>query len=347
MLAGLECTTGYLDDVIVGGKTKEEHYRNLWVALKRIQEFDFTIREEKCTFRKQQVQYVGHVVDSRGLRPDPSNIEAITKLPSPTDVPGVQSFLGAIKHYGKFVSNMRKLRYPLDNLLKAEVQVDSGVPFGNADLLSRLINQHVKPDENYVIVSVNLEEDLRSVISSYRKMLPLHFAAVAQSTQADPLLRRVYHYVQNGWPQPNWPGPISQWFQSRQESLSVVDGCLMFAKRLVIPSLHRKRCLEQFHRGHPGMQRMEALARSYAYCPSMDTDIIDFVRACQQCASAARSPPHSLPVPWPKPTAPWQRFHVDYAGPVEGKYYLLAVLQMAGDRPDNPCHLSGDSFYSP
>ncbi|XP_062699819.1 uncharacterized protein K02A2.6-like [Aedes albopictus] len=73
------------------------------------------------------------------------------------------------------------------------------------------------------------------------------------------------------------------------------------------------------------MQRMKALARSYAYWPSMDTDITDFVRACQQCASVARSPPHSPPMPWPKPTAPWQRVHVDYAGPIEGEYYLLAV----------------------
>ncbi|XP_062703621.1 uncharacterized protein K02A2.6-like [Aedes albopictus] len=442
MLAGLECTSGYLDDVIIGGKTEEEHDRNLRAALKRIQEFGFTIREDKCTFRKQQVQYVGHVVDSRGLRPDPAKIEAITKLPPPTDVSGVRSFLGAINYYGKLVPNMRKLRYPLDNLLKADAKFkwtpecqqefeqfkrilssdlllthydpkreiivsadassvelgatishkfpdgtvkvvqhasraltkaeqgysqpdreglaivfavtnlcsgssgprkvyQSTLPtafnaspsicccttstsntFGNADLLSRLINQHAKPDEDYVIASVNLEEDLRSVISSSRKMLPLHFRAVAQSTQADPLLRQVYHHVQNGWPQSKLAGPDLQRFQSRQESLSVVSHVCGTARH---PSLHRKRCLEQFHRGHPGMQRMKALARSYAYWPSMDTDITDFVRACQQCASVARSPPHSPPMPWPKATAPWQRVHVDYAGPIEGEYYLLAV----------------------
>ncbi|XP_062560524.1 uncharacterized protein K02A2.6-like [Armigeres subalbatus] len=56
MLAGLECTSGYLDDVIIGGKTEEEHDRNLRAALKRIQEFGFTIRVDKCTFRKQPVQ---------------------------------------------------------------------------------------------------------------------------------------------------------------------------------------------------------------------------------------------------------------------------------------------------
>lgn len=467
MLAGLECTSGYLDDVIVGGRTEEEHDRNLRAVLKRIQDFGFTIRPEKCTFRKQQVQYVGHIVDSRGLRPDPAKIEAITKLPPPTDVSGLRSFLGAINYYGKFVPNMRKLRYPLDNLLKDDakfqwtpecqkafeqfkailssdlllthydpkreiivsadassvglgatishkfpdgsikvvqhasraltkaeqgysqpdreglaiifavtkfhkmlfgrhfrLQTDhqpllrifgskKGIPvytanrlqrfalhlllydfdieyvpthkFGNADLLSRLINQHVRPEEDYVIASLNLEEDLRSVVSNTVKVLPLNFRAVAQSTQADPLLRQVYHHVQHGWPQSKLSGSDIQRFQVRQESLSVVDGCVMFAERLVIPTLLRKQCLEQLHRGHPGMQRMKALARSYVYWPSLDADIVDFVKACRHCASVARSPPHSPPVPWPKPAAPWQRVHVDYAGPIEGDYYLIVV----------------------
>ncbi|XP_058827863.1 uncharacterized protein LOC131687786 [Topomyia yanbarensis] len=53
---------------------------------------------------------------------DPVKVEAITTLPPPTDVSGVSSFLGAINYYGKFVPNMRQLRYPLDNLLKSEAK---------------------------------------------------------------------------------------------------------------------------------------------------------------------------------------------------------------------------------
>ncbi|XP_055623231.1 uncharacterized protein K02A2.6-like [Toxorhynchites rutilus septentrionalis] len=467
MLAGLKGTSGYLDDVIVGEETEEEHDLNLRGVLKRIQDFGFTIRVDKYLFRKQQIRYLGHIVDSRGLRPDPAKIEAITKLPPPADVSGVRSFLGAINYYGKFVPNMRMLRYPLDNLLKVEtkfswspecqkafdrfkqihssdlllthydpkreiivsadassvglgatishrfpdgtikvvqhasraltkaeqaysqpdreglaiifavtkfhkmlfgrhfrLQTDhrpllrifgskKGIPvytanrlqrfalnlllydfeieyvstekFGNADLLSRLIDQHIKPEEDYVIASLNLEEDIRSVVTNTVKVLPLNFIVVAQSTQADPLLRQVHRYVQNGWPQSTLDGSELRRFQSRQESLSVVDGCILFAERLVIPSLHRKRCLEQLNRGHPGMQRMKAIARSYVYWPTLDADIVSFVKACQQCASVARSPPHSPPVSWPKLTAPWQRVHVDFAGPIEGDYYLLAI----------------------
>ncbi|XP_058827463.1 uncharacterized protein K02A2.6-like [Topomyia yanbarensis] len=73
------------------------------------------------------------------------------------------------------------------------------------------------------------------------------------------------------------------------------------------------------------MKRMKTLARSYVYWSSLDADIVNFVKACQHCAAVARSPPHSSPVPWPKQTAPWQRVHEDYAGPIEGEYYLIAV----------------------
>ncbi|XP_058811146.1 uncharacterized protein K02A2.6-like [Topomyia yanbarensis] len=128
MLAGLKGTCGYLDDVVVGGETEKEHDCNLKAVLQRIQEFGFTIRAEKCSFGKDQIPYLGHIIDSRGLRPDPGKIEAIIKLPPPTDVSGVRSFHGAINFYHKFVPNMRTLRYPLDKLLKADSKFE--VPAG-------------------------------------------------------------------------------------------------------------------------------------------------------------------------------------------------------------------------
>ncbi|XP_065082448.1 uncharacterized protein K02A2.6-like [Ochlerotatus camptorhynchus] len=70
---------------------------------------------------------------------------------------------------------------------------------------------------------------------------------------------------------------------------------------------------------------MKALSRSYVYWPSLDSEIADYVKACSPCALTAKFPAAATPVPWPKPTHPWQRVHVDYAGPIDGDYYLLAV----------------------
>lgn len=119
MLAGLSGSVGYLDDILVGGRTEEEHQHNLHNVLTRLQDFGFTVRIEKCSFNLRQVKYVGQILDKDGIRPDPDKVAAIVNMPPPHDVPTLRSYLGAINYYGKYVKEMRLLRQPMDQLLKA------------------------------------------------------------------------------------------------------------------------------------------------------------------------------------------------------------------------------------
>lgn len=70
---------------------------------------------------------------------------------------------------------------------------------------------------------------------------------------------------------------------------------------------------------------MKALARSYVFWPQMDQQIEDLGRTCSKCAATARLPPKVEPQPWPQPEKPWSRVHVDFAGPLNGIYYLILV----------------------
>ncbi|XP_035895367.1 uncharacterized protein LOC118516598 isoform X3 [Anopheles stephensi] len=114
-------------------------------------------------------------------------------------------------------------------------------------------------------------------------------------------------------------------FHNRREALTTVGDCILFGERIVIPAALQQRCLRQLHQGHPGIQRMKAIARSFVYWPSLDSDIADRVASCEACQAAAKSPPSQIPSCWPKPPGPWHRVHIDYAGPVEGAYFLIAV----------------------
>lgn len=69
---------------------------------------------------------------------------------------------------------------------------------------------------------------------------------------------------------------------------------------------------------------MKSLMRGYVYWPGMDKDIEVFVRLCRGCQLAARAPPVKMN-PWPKTDLPWARLHIDYAGPINGYYYLILV----------------------
>ena len=69
---------------------------------------------------------------------------------------------------------------------------------------------------------------------------------------------------------------------------------------------------------------MKSLMRSYMYWPKMDQVIEDLVRHCNGCQLAAKSPLVRTQ-PWPKTDMPWSRIHMDYAGPLNGYYYLVIV----------------------
>ncbi|PIO71447.1 hypothetical protein TELCIR_06656 [Teladorsagia circumcincta] len=70
---------------------------------------------------------------------------------------------------------------------------------------------------------------------------------------------------------------------------------------------------------------MKMLARSYVYWPTLDTDIEQLVRNCTKCASVEKDPVKAELYSWPKPNSPWIRVHADFAGPMNGRFYLILV----------------------
>jgi len=70
---------------------------------------------------------------------------------------------------------------------------------------------------------------------------------------------------------------------------------------------------------------MKTLAHSHVWWPNLDHDIESLVKACSQCQSVRSSPPVVPLHPQSWPTRPWQRIHVDYAGPFRGRNFLIVV----------------------
>ncbi|XP_062553858.1 uncharacterized protein K02A2.6-like [Armigeres subalbatus] len=122
MIAGLDGVSGYLDDIIVASDSVEEHMIHLERLFARIREYGFTLKIEKSNFFMSEIKYLGLIVDSQGIRPDPEKVRAISEMSAPHDVTTLRSFLGAVNYYSKFVRGMHKLREPMDALLKKDVR---------------------------------------------------------------------------------------------------------------------------------------------------------------------------------------------------------------------------------
>ncbi|PIO76779.1 reverse transcriptase, partial [Teladorsagia circumcincta] len=121
LTAGLDGTAAYLDDIIVTGKTTDEHNARLEAVFRRIQDFGFHLRLEKCSLLRTEIRYLGFIINADGRRPDPAKIEAIHRMPVSKDVSQLRAFLGLVNFYGTFVRELHNLRAPLDALTKKDV----------------------------------------------------------------------------------------------------------------------------------------------------------------------------------------------------------------------------------
>ena len=101
--------------------------------------------------------------------------------------------------------------------------------------------------------------------------------------------------------------------------------CILWGCRVVIPEKLQQKVLEELHRGHPGIVRMKTLARGHAWWPGLDRALEDHARDCAACQASKNSPARAPLHSWAWPSMPWERTHVDYAGPIQGKMLLIAV----------------------
>ncbi|XP_023806199.1 uncharacterized protein LOC111946697 [Oryzias latipes] len=108
----------YLDDLIVFGKSLEEHEERLLKVLDRLEEAGLKISLDKCQFCQPQVKYLGHIVSAQGVSPDPQKIEAVTTWPQPKDLKTLRSFLGFCGYYRRFIANYAAIVRPLTELTK-------------------------------------------------------------------------------------------------------------------------------------------------------------------------------------------------------------------------------------
>lgn len=77
---------------------------------------------EKCEFVRKSIRYLGHLITSEGICTDPDKVEAVQKLPAPTNLKELRRVLGIASWYRRFVPNFSQLVSPMNQLLKKKVK---------------------------------------------------------------------------------------------------------------------------------------------------------------------------------------------------------------------------------
>jgi hypothetical protein len=122
MLAGLPWRVAmvYIDDILVSGRTFEEHLCNVRMVLERLREAKLKLSPGKCYLFQSQVGYLGHILSANGICTDPRKIEAVSTWPPPTNLSELWSFLGLCSYYRRFIASFAEIAKPLHKLLESK-----------------------------------------------------------------------------------------------------------------------------------------------------------------------------------------------------------------------------------
>ncbi|XP_070003267.1 uncharacterized protein [Nicotiana sylvestris] len=112
----------FMDDFSVVGVSFEECLGNLDKVLARCEETNLVLNWEKCHFMVEEGIVLGHKISKNGIEVDKAKIEVISKLPPPTSVKGVRSFLGHARFYRRFIKDFSKVVNPLCKLLEKDAK---------------------------------------------------------------------------------------------------------------------------------------------------------------------------------------------------------------------------------
>ena len=112
------CMFVYIDDLVIFSQSIEDHIQDLKKVFSIIKNNGLKVNLEKCHFFKQKVELLGHILSINGVAPIPEKIEIILNWLPPKNITQLQSFLGAVGYYRKFIFNFAKIAKPLYKLLK-------------------------------------------------------------------------------------------------------------------------------------------------------------------------------------------------------------------------------------
>ena len=121
VIRGLPFAFGYLDDVLIHSQDIETHLQHIRIFFQRLREADLKLKNSKCNYFKTHVQYLGHLVSGKGIRPLPEKLDSIKKMPAPTTPKEIKQFLGLVGYYRKFIPRFADIARPMTNLTKQDI----------------------------------------------------------------------------------------------------------------------------------------------------------------------------------------------------------------------------------
>src|SRR5258708_10196236 len=102
----------YMDDILVSSASLADHWRITQEILQTLHSYKLFLQPEKCKFERQEVDYLGLVISKDHIAMDPVKVQGVTDWPQLMKVKDVQSFIGFVNFYRRFIWNFSEIACP-------------------------------------------------------------------------------------------------------------------------------------------------------------------------------------------------------------------------------------------
>nr|XP_012149735.1 PREDICTED: uncharacterized protein K02A2.6-like [Megachile rotundata] len=193
-----------------------------------------------------------------------------------------------------------------------DIQYRKSELHANADCLSRL---PIPATDTYECDTI--DEFHKATFN----ILPVTAEQVAQATLEDKELSKLLKCIRTG------RGDLknNRFHSVPLAEFTLFNNVIFRDHKVVIPVKLQKRKLQELHSGHFGVVRMEHLARGYVWWNKIDNDIENLVKNCSECNAYKNNPTQITHHIWEPANVPFQRVHIDFAGPFLGHYFFVLV----------------------
>ena len=117
VLRDLHFSYAYIDDVLIASSTPEEHKQHLKLVFDRFRQFGVIVNPTKCELGVSELTFLGHYLNSQGVRPLQDKVKVIQDFPQPTTQRKLREFLGLVNFYHRFLPHCADTLKPLHILL--------------------------------------------------------------------------------------------------------------------------------------------------------------------------------------------------------------------------------------
>ena len=112
----------FIDDILIYSQSQQDHEQHLKLILELLAREKLYAKFSKCEFWLREVQFLGHVVNDKGIQVDPSKVQAVKQWETPKTPTEIRQFLGLAGYYRRFIKNFSKIALPLTTLTQKDKQ---------------------------------------------------------------------------------------------------------------------------------------------------------------------------------------------------------------------------------